>query len=180
MSISQAALDLRYPIGKFQYEGPYTPARREELIEVLSELPGRMQAAVAGLTPQQLDTPYRDGGWTVRQTVHHVAESHMHSFLRFRLAITENNPTIKPYDEAACANLVDSREEPVEVSLTLLDALHRRWVTMLNAFQPDDWQRTFTHPDRGPMTLDMTLGIYAWHSRHHTAHITELRKRMGW
>ena len=179
MSTSAPALDPRYPVGKFTYEGPYSEAQRAHLIQTISDLPAKARAAVASLNEQQLETPYRDGGWTVRQTVHHIADSHMNSFIRFRLAMTEENPTIKPYNEAAWAELADNRE-PVEVSLQLLEALHRRWVVMLKSFKPSDWQRTMVHPEAGPMTLDKALGIYAWHSRHHAAHITELRKRMGW
>ncbi len=179
MSTQAQALDLRYPVGKFRYDGPYSEAQREQLIATLAELPAKMRAAVAGLNENQIDTPYRDGGWTVRQTVHHVADSHMNSFLRFRWAITEDNPTIKPYDEAKWAEIPDAKE-PVEVSLTLIDSLHRRMVVMLRSFGPEEWRRTLVHPENGPLTLDKMLGLYAWHSRHHVAHITELRKRMGW
>ncbi len=172
-------MDMRYPIGTFKYEGPYSAAQRQEFVTTLEELPTKLRAAVAGLSEQQLDTPYRDGGWTVRQLVHHVADSHMNSFIRFRLALTEENPTIKPYDEKRWAEIADSKE-PVEVSLKLIDSLHRRMAVMLKAFKEDDWKRKMVHPERGPMTLDMNLGMYAWHSKHHVAHITELRKRMGW
>ena len=179
MSSHAPAVDPRYPIGTFKYDGPYTENQRCELMKVLADLPTKIRTAVAGLNDHQLDTPYRNGGWTVRQTVHHVADSHMNSFIRFRLALTENNPTIKPYDEALWADIPDAKE-PVEVSLQLIEALHRRMVVMLRSLSPDDWKRTFNHPERGPMTLDMNLGLYAWHSRHHVAHITELRKRMDW
>jgi exoribonuclease II len=131
------------------------------------------------LADRQIDTPYREGGWTVRQLVHHVADSHMNSFIRFRLALTESNPTIKPYNEALWADIADAKE-PVEVSLKLIDSLHRRMDVMLRAFNVADWQRTLVHPENGVLTLDQMLGVYAWHSRHHVAHITELRKRMGW
>ncbi len=179
MSTHALAVDPRYPVGKFHYDGPYTEAQRQELITTLAELPAKLRAAVSGLNDKQLDTPYRDGGWTVRQTVHHVADSHMNSFIRFRLAITEDNPTIKPYDEARWAEISDAKE-PVEVSLTLIDSLHRRMVVMLRDFKPEQWKRTLVHPENGQMTLDKVLGIYGWHSKHHVAHITELRKRMGW
>ena len=179
MSTHVPVIDPRYPIGTFNYEGPYSQAQREQLITVLAELPERIRAAVNGLDDRQLDTPYRDGGWTVRQTVHHVADSHMNSFIRFRLALTEDNPTIKPYNEARWAELPDT-SEPVEVSLKLIEGLHRRMEVMLGSLKESDWQLTFVHPERGPMTLDMNLGLYAWHSRHHVAHITQLRKRMGW
>lgn len=179
MSTHAPAIDPRYPIGKFQYEGPYTEAQRTELMDVLAGLPQNIRAAVAGLNDQQLDAPYRDGGWSIRQVVHHVADSHMNSFIRFRLALTENNPTIKPYDEALWAEIADAKE-PVEVSLKLIDSLHRRMDVMLRSLKAEDWKRTFSHPERGPMTLDTNLGLYVWHSKHHVAHITELRKRMGW
>ncbi len=179
MSTQAQAVDPRYPVGKFHYDGPYSEAQRTELLTTLSELPAKLRAAVAGLNEKQLDTPYRDGGWTVRQTVHHVADSHMNSFIRFRLAITEDNPTIKPYNEALWAEIPYAKE-PVEVSLKLIDSLHRRMDVMLRAVKPEDWTRTLVHPENGQMTLDKMLGIYAWHSRHHVAHITELRRRMSW
>jgi len=179
MSTQALAIDPRYPIGKFQYQGPYSETQRQRLISILTDLPTKLRAAVAGLNEKQLDTPYRDGGWTVRQTVHHVADSHMNSFIRFRWAITEDSPTIKPYNEALWAEIPDAKE-PVEVSLTLIDSLHRRLVVMLNTFSPEQWTRTLMHPENGVMTLDKMLGLYAWHSQHHVAHITELRKRMGW
>lgn len=179
MTTTAPALDPRYPIGKFQYTGPCTPAQISEMIQVIADMPRHLRNAVAGLNDSQLDTPYRDGGWTVRQTVHHIADSHMNSFIRFRLAVTEDNPTIKPYDEAKWADIIDARE-PVEVSLTLIDSLHHRWVVMLRAFTPAGWQRTMVHPENGQLTLEKTLGIYAWHSKHHVAHITELRKRKVW
>jgi hypothetical protein len=179
MSTHAPAVDPRYPIGTFKYEGPYTGARRQELMAVLAELPAKLRAAVAGLNDQQLDTPYRVGGWTVRQTVHHVADSHMNCFIRFKLALTEDNPTIKPYHEAKWAELADSKE-PVEVSLKLIEALHRRLDVIMHSFKDEHWQKTFVHPERGAMTLDKNLGMYAWHSKHHVTHITELRKRMNW
>jgi hypothetical protein len=179
MSISAPALDPRYPIGDFKYDGPYSDAQISRMIQDLADLPTNLRAAVAGLNEQQLDTPYRDGGWSVRQTVHHVADSHMNSFIRFRLAATEDNPTIKPYDEKSWAELADMRL-PVEVSLKLIEPLHQRLVTLLKSFTADDWKRTMFHPERGKISCEVNLAIYSWHSKHHVAHITELRKRKGW
>jgi hypothetical protein len=179
MSTSAVALDPRYPIGPFKYEGPYSGAQIARMIQDLADLPANLRAAVAGLSEQQLDTPYREGGWTVRQTVHHVADSHVNSFIRFRLAATEDNPTIKPYDEKAWADLPDMKL-PVEVSLKLIEPLHERLVVLLKSFKADDWKRTMFHPERGQITCEVNLAIYSWHSKHHVAHITELRKRNGW
>jgi uncharacterized damage-inducible protein DinB len=171
--------DLRYPIGKFQKTEGLTDAQRRATIATLAEAPAKLRASVAGLTEAQLDTPYREGGWTVRQVVHHLADSHMNSFVRFKLALTENEPTIKPYDEARWAELVDSRA-PVEPSVLMLESLHNRWIVLLNSLSASEWQRTFRHPERGTMTLDDNLQLYAWHGRHHVAHITSLRERNGW
>jgi uncharacterized damage-inducible protein DinB len=179
LAVDAPVIDPRYPIGKYKYETSFTDAQRQQLIATIADLPAKMRAAVTGLNDKQLDTPYRDVGWTVRQTVHHVADSHMNSFIRFRLGITENNPTIKPYHEELWADIADAKE-PVAVSLILLDSLHRRMDVMLRSLTPDYWQRTVVHPQNGQMTLDKMLGLYAWHSRHHVAHITELRRRMGW
>ena len=172
--------DLRYPIGKFDWQGESSPAQREQFINNISELPARLRAAVAGLTDEQLDTPYRDGGWTVRQVIHHVADSHLNSYVRFRLALTEATPTIKAYDEAQWAELEDARRAPAEVSLGLLESLHDRWVRLLRSLQPEDFARQFRHPERGTMSLDANLALYAWHGQHHTAHINNLRQRRGW
>lgn len=172
--------DLRYPVGKFTPDDNPTPESRAQHIEQLASLPGQMRQAVNGLTPEQLDTPYRDGGWTVRQVVHHVPDSHLNAYVRFKLALTENIPTIKPYDEAAWAKLKDSELTPIDVSLTLLDAVHTRWVTLLRTLKPDDFAKKFNHPELGVQTLDRTLAMYSWHSRHHLAHITTLRERMKW
>ena len=172
--------DPRYPIGKFDYEGPPSEAQRKKLIDDIAHAPAALRAAIRGLSPQQLDTPYRDGGWTVRQVAHHVPDSHMNAYIRFKLALTEDEPTIKPYMEDRWAELPDTRSTPLEVSLALLDALHDRWVRLLRSLQPQDWQRTFRHPELGVMPLEKTVAMYAWHGRHHVAHITELRKRMGW
>jgi len=171
--------DLRYPIGKFTYDGPMTEAQRQEALTNIAETPAKLREAVQGLSDKQLDTPYRPGGWTVRQVVHHVPDSHFNSYVRFKLALTEDNPTIKPYAEDRWAELVDSKA-PIDVSLTLLDSLHDRWMRLLRSLGPDDWKRTFRHPELGPMTLEKNLGLYSWHGRHHVAHITGLRTREGW
>ena len=174
--------DLRYPVGKF--EPPKTPlnaSERDGFIKQIEDTPARLREAVAGLSAEQLDTQYRDGGWTVRQVAHHIPDSHMNAFIRFRLALTENEPTIKPYDEAAWAKLVDSQTAAVDLSLALLEPLHKRWTMMLRALGDEQWARTFMHPEaKAVMNLDRTLALYAWHGRHHVGHITSLRKRMGW
>jgi len=172
--------DLRYPIGRFNWEGESAPARREQFINDISELPAQLRAAVAALTDEQLDTPYRDGGWSVRQVVHHLADSHMNSYVRTRLALTEEVPTITTYDEAQWAELEDARRAPIEVSLALLESLHDRWVRLLRSLQPADFAREFKHPERGTVSLDNNLALYSWHCKHHTAHINNLRQRMGW
>ena len=171
--------DPRYPIGKFKPPAASTPAVRAEQIETLRLLPERLRAAVAGLNDTQLDTPYRDGGWTVRQVVHHFADSHANSYIRFKLALTEDWPTIKPYDEAAWARLPDSRLA-IEPSLVLITGLHQRLVGLLEPMSEEDFERGFIHPERGRVSLATNLAIYDWHSRHHTAHITNLRARKGW
>ncbi len=167
--------DLRYPIGRFHYAGP----QREEWLQDIAALPGELMAAVASLGAGQLDTAYRPDGWTVRQVVHHVADSHINSFCRFRFALTEAEPMIKPYDEEAWVKLPDGSLPP-EVSLQLLSALHARWVAMLSGLPPEAWQRAFRHPESGRIPLDQALGLYSWHGRHHTAHITRLRERLNW
>jgi hypothetical protein len=172
--------DLRYPIGQFDHTGEVTGADVSKWIDEVAALPQRLRDAVAGLDELQLDTPYRPEGWTVRQVVHHVPESHMNSYIRFRWALTEDKPTIKPYDEAACAELVDSRTAPIEPSLTLLDAVHARWVIMLHALTPEQLRREFVHPESGVTTLERTIGMYAWHGNHHVTHITALRERERW
>src|SRR5579863_2085717 len=172
--------DPRYPIGKFTYDGPPTQAQRSDLISSIEQAPGALRAAVKELTPQQLDTPYRDGGWTVRQVAHHVPESHMNAYIRFKLALTEDEPTIKPYAEDLWAKLPDVQAVPVEVSLALLDSLHVRFVEVLRGMKNDHWKRTFVHPDQGVVPLERNLALYSWHGRHHVAHVTELRKKMGW
>jgi hypothetical protein len=173
--------DPRYPIGPFRFHGPQTSERRLDCIARIAAAPAGMRRAVAGLTDAQLDTPYRDGGWTVRQVVHHVPDSHLNAYTRFRLALTEPSPTIKPYLEHRWAELPDARGAPVELSLTLLEALHRRWVLLLQSLGDSDWDLTVVHPEHGrEQSLDEILAMYAWHGEHHTAHITRLRSRMRW
>jgi uncharacterized damage-inducible protein DinB len=172
--------DLRYPIGKFERPETITESQRRDFIDAIAATPARLASAVAGLTPAQLDTPYRPGGWTVRQLAHHVPDSHMNAYVRFKLALTEDVPTIKPYEEARWAELGDTATTPVETSLALLENLHKRWVALLRSMAPADWARQFRHPELGPMNLDQTLALYAWHSKHHVAHITALRERSGW
>lgn len=173
--------DPRYPIGKFQPPaGPLTPAERGGLIAQIAALPGLFRRAVSGLTAAQLDTPYRDGGWTVRQLAHHVPDSHLNAYVRVKLALTEDVPTIKTYEEKLWAGTPEVAATPVEVSLTLLDALHRRWVTLLEALGPGEFARTFQHPEWGARSIEWLVAQYAWHGRHHTAHVTTLRERMGW
>ena len=172
--------DLRYPIGRFSAGDASDIGIRAAHIQVLRELPERLRAAIAGLSDAQLDTPYREGGWTVRQVVHHVADSHMMAFTRCKLALTEDWPTITPYDEAAWANLPDSRLLTVDVSLALIEALHARWVALLESLSEEDFRKGYNHPERGREMLVKMLAMYDWHSRHHTAHITSLRARQGW
>lgn len=176
--------DLRYPIGNFEWSQPESEEQsakdRVQYIEVLAKLPVQMRTAVQGLGAEQLDTPYRPEGWSVRQVVHHVPESHMNAYIRFKLALTEEQPQIKPYNEADWAKLPDNNITPIEVSLQLLAALHSRWVDVLQTMRPSDFGRTLYHPERGVLTLDRMLAMYAWHSSHHLAHITSLRERMGW
>jgi len=173
--------DVRYPVGKFEWNGPATPEQRRRFIAAIAAAPGKFRSAVAGLTPKQLDTPYRPGGWTVRQVVHHVPDSHLNAYIRCKLALTEEGPTIKPYDQDRWATLTDAEDTPVEVSLALLDALHQRWVILLRGLEPEDFARVMIHPEHvAPLSLDRVLALYAWHGAHHTAHITALRERMGW
>jgi hypothetical protein len=173
--------DLRYPVGRFSAPTAWDAATVAQLRRDLADFPERMRAAVAGLNDAQLDTPYRDGGWTSRQVVHHVADSHLNAYCRFRLALTEDAPTIKPYDETRWAELPDARTLPVAPSLQILDGLHVRWVALIDTFTPEQWQRTFTHPEhKRSMTLAHTAALYAWHGRHHTAHVTTLRSSRGW
>ena len=172
--------DLRYPIGKFREDPEVTDAKRRQWIEEIAATPAALRAAVAGLPDARLDTPYRPGGWTVRQVAHHLPDSHLNAYVRFKLALTEKEPTVKTYEEAAWAELSDGRSGPVELSLGLLETLHGRWVLLLRAMSPTDFGRTFRHPELGRVNLDTYLQMYAWHGRHHVAHITSLRERMGW
>ena len=172
--------DLRYPVGRFTQPASLTPAERSAAIQIVADAPRNMRTAVNGLNEQQIDTPYRPEGWTVRQVVHHVPDSHMNAYIRFKLALTEDTPTIKPYDEAAWAKLADTANTPIKVSLDTLENLHARWVILLRAMSPGDFSRMYNHPEMGKTALDQVLAMYAWHSRHHVAHIAGLRERSGW
>src|SRR5262245_35310053 len=172
--------DLRYPIGPFKLNGTRTDEDVLQAINHIGEAPANLRRAVDGLTDEQLNTPYRPGGWTVRQVIHHVPDSHINSYVRFRLALTEEQPTIKPYDEAKWAELPDARSGDIAVSLDLLDAIHLRWVALLRSLSASDLARTFHHPEHGIVRLDQAIGTYAWHGRHHVAHIHGLRYRLGW
>jgi hypothetical protein len=170
---------LRFPVGRFKAPAASTAETRSAQIETLRRLPERLRAAVSGLSEAQIDTPYREGGWTVRQVVHHIADSHANSYIRFKLALTEDWPTVKPYDEAAWARLTDYTT-PIDGPLVFIDALHSRWVGLLSALTDVEFARGYNHPESGRQTLEFALGVYEWHSRHHVAHITALRQRMGW
>ena len=172
--------DLRYPIGRFQPVKGLSHIEYPRLISDIGEAPRRFRSAVSGLNDQQLDTPYRPDGWTVRQVIHHVPDSHLNAYIRFKLALTEDHPTIRPYLEALWAELPEAKSAAIEISLVLLEALHARWVLSLQKMRPEDFQRTIHHPESGTMTLDTVLQLYAWHGKHHAAHITGLKKRMGW
>lgn len=171
---------LSFPVGKFQAPAAFSPEIRGTAIETIRRLPSALVEATAGLSQKQLEMPYREGGWTLRQVIHHVADSHMNAYIRTRLALTEDWPTIKPYEQDLWANLADARTLPVDVSLTLLDALHTRWVGLFASFTEADWKRGYNHPESGRQTLEHVLTLYAWHSHHHTAHVTGLRQRLGW
>jgi hypothetical protein len=172
-------VDPKYPVGGFERPEAVTPHQRMAATADLAELPGKLREAVDGLDPKQLDTPYREGGWTVRQLAHHIADSHMNAFCRVKLALTQDWPTITAYDENAWAMLHDSAA-PVGWSVTLLESLHARWVLLLESLTDEQWQRGFKHPERGTNTVEITTLLYAWHSRHHVAHITRLREKKGW
>lgn len=178
--MSTLPTDLRYPIGRFEPPVHITAGNRAAWLQEIEQLPKLLRDAVSGLSGAQLDTSYRPGGWTVRQVVHHLADSHLNSYQRFRLALTEDAPLIKPYDEAAWAELLDAKSAPVDFSLALLESLHARWVLLLRSLSDEQLTRTFKHPERGEVRLDTTLGLYAWHGRHHVAHIRNLRDREGW
>jgi hypothetical protein len=172
--------DLRYPIGKFHFDGPSTKDQRHKLMDDIAAAPANLRAAVKSLSEQQLDTPYRPDGWTVRQVAHHLPDSHLNAYVRFKLALTEEDPMIKPYAEDRWAQLADTQTTPVEVSLQLLDSLHDRWVRLLRSLETEDWKRSFRHPELGLVSLEKNLALYAWHGRHHVAHIISLRERNGW
>ena len=173
-------MDPRYPIGKYEQPRDVTPDLRRQAIEVIAVTPAKFRAAVSGLKDAQLDTPYREGGWTVRQVVHHVPDSHLNAYVRLKLALTEDQPTIKPYEEGRWAELADTKSTPIETSLTLLESLHDRWVRLWRSMSAADFAKTFVHPEYGPRSVDWLLFLYAWHGRHHTAHITTLRQQKGW
>ncbi len=173
-------MDPRYPIGKFQRPTSVDAETLQSAINAIAATPAQLSAAVQGLTAEQLDTPYRDGGWTVRQLIHHVPESHLNAYTRLKLALTETHPTVRPYDEGAWALTPDVATTPIGVSLLLLEALHARWVTLMRNLQADQWARTFHHPESGDWRVDQFTTLYAWHGSHHLAHITGLRQRAGW
>lgn len=172
--------DPRYPIGRFDRNINVSKEMRIDFIKTIEKLPAQLRKEVEDLTPQQLDTPYRDGGWTIRRVIHHIPDSHLNAYVRFKLALTEDSPQIKTYDEHLWAELKDSFETPVSVSLTLLESLHTRWAILLRSLSDEQFERTFQHPEWGNISLSKTIALYAWHSKHHLAHITELKKRMGW
>lgn len=176
------APDFRYPVGKFRRPAAALSAtERAAMVNSIAAIPAAMRAAVGGLNAKQLDTPYRPDGWTVRQVVHHVSDSHINAYIRFKLALTEEVPTVKPYDEAKWAELPDGKSQLVEESLTMLELIHQRWLIVLRSMQQSDFLRKLNHPEwDAPLTLDSMLALYEWHGRHHVAHITELRKREGW
>ncbi len=173
-------MDLRYPIGPFKFDGQPSQPQIKQFISDIERSPLELRAALGGLSEKQLETPYRPGGWTLRQVAHHVPESHMNAYVRMKLALTEQNPTIKPYDEARWAEMPDVRGTPIVTSLALLEALHQRWVTLLKALGPEELARTFNHPESGAWTVGKYVALYSWHGKHHVAHITGLRQRMGW
>jgi uncharacterized damage-inducible protein DinB len=172
-------MDIKYPIGKFQFDGDITKSVTKDWINEIEEFPSLLRDAVKDLDNEQLDTPYRSGGWTLRQVIHHLADSHMNAYVRFKLALTEEKPVIKPYDETKWAELSDYKL-PIDISLSLLEALHKRWTNLLRSLSPADMEKTFIHPDSGEVSVGKNIGIYAWHGRHHLAHITSLCSRKSW
>lgn len=179
-SVQDSSADLRFPTGRFQRPASLDADARARAIDMVAATPARLREAVRGLSDEQIDTEYRPGGWTVRQVVHHVPDSHLNAYVRFKLALTENEPTIKPYEENAWAQLADVKVVPIATSLTLLDAIHERWLAILRAMSASDFERTLNHPENGRQRLDQVLALYAWHGPHHVAHVTTLRERMGW
>ncbi len=177
--MTTTSTDPRYPAGKFNRPASVSSAERQPMIAEIEALPGAFRSAVAGLSEMQIDTPYRDGGWTVRQLVHHMPDSHLNAYCRFKLALTEDEPTIKTYEEARWAELADSRA-PIEMSLALLESLHQRWAILMHAMPDPDWSKSFKHPEWANIRLDATLALYAWHGRHHLAHVTHLKRRNNW
>jgi DinB superfamily len=171
--------DPRYPVGVFEPQAAYSAADREGFIRTLEQFPAQFRAAFSGLSAEQLETPYRAGGWTLRQLAHHVPDSHLNAYTRLKLALTEDTPTIKPYDEAAWATLPDS-SLPIEVSLALLEGIHTRWTTLLRSLTEPQWTRSFNHPENGLTRLDEALALYDWHSRNHLGHAVNLRVAKGW
>jgi uncharacterized damage-inducible protein DinB len=171
---------LRYPLGRFRAPSTYTADWRQRAIDQLAAVPALLREATAGLSPAELDTQYRPGGWTVRQVVHHLADSHLNAYVRFKLTLTEEVPTVKPYDQARWAELSDARSAPLELSLAILDGVHGRWTALLTGMSDSDFQRRYHHPETGTHVLDYMLAMYSWHGAHHTAQIQTLRKRMGW
>jgi uncharacterized damage-inducible protein DinB len=181
MTATAQMADLQYPVGKFDWNTPLSEADYPRFIAEIAEAPAALRSAVAGLSRDQLETRYRPGGWNVMQVVHHVPDSHINAYCRFKLALTEDEPTIKPYDQEKWAELPDSQRVPIDVSLDLLDALHQRWVALLRSMDTADFNRGLRHPEHGRvLTLAQMLALYAWHGRHHVGHITSLRKREGW
>ncbi len=172
--------DLRYPIGRFEHQGEVTEKELGRWLDEIEALPAAVRQAVAGLSDEQLDTPYRPGGWTLRQVVHHIPDSHLNSYVRFKWALTEDEPAIKTYEEARWAELADYRTVPIETSLDFLDLLHQKWAALLRSLTPEQWSRRFVHPEWGKIDLATTLGVYAWHGRHHLAHITTIAERHDW
>ena len=179
MSAEETAVDARYPMGKFRRPAVLDEPARKSAMKDLAELPALLRSAVEGMNDAQLATPYREGGWTVRQVVHHIADSHMNAFVRVRKALTEENPVISVYEEKAWAELPDSQAAPVKWSLALLENLHARWVMMLQGLSEEQWKRTFVHPENGLMAVELATAMYAWHGKHHLAHVRQVRPDAG-
>jgi uncharacterized damage-inducible protein DinB len=175
-----STVEQPYPSGKFQYKGVADAAQREEFIATLANIPSELKKAVQGLSEEQLDTPYREGGWTLRQVVHHIADSSVNGYIRFKLAATEENPTIRPYNENRWSELPDAHYADIVPSIILTEALYKRWILFLRNLTEADFARTFMHPESGTNTLDKTLALYVWHGQHHLAHIVNFRQAKGW